>query len=746
MKKRSKQPKNKLYLLILRSFLLLTVFVVLISSTLTYLSSERMMVERLYQSDLRDLERRRDQTDTILQVGTTMVQQIFNDLNVSYLLFSTEPDIHQETASFLQLNKYRLSIPYVESIYVYNGLTGVYHVSADRYGMFNESEDDFCDPQAAEICRGWTHSRLGAPAARWAQIRTASGVKRIPLYTFSYSNVYWGGDKSIVLLNFTTDWLSQASGIAGDETGCTLILDHEGLTVSNSSAYPMAAELSREAFYQEMGRRGMDSGYFTAQVQGEKRLITYISGGESGWRYVKMTPYRLIRDEIRPVRRLVFLVDAVVLAFCLLTVFFLSRRVYVPIGRVNDKLSDLEEENRGIRRLKSQHIRRNYLTGNGDEEKARREMGTPTRDGEEVRVVLICLDHFKDRKARYTPQEISLDFYSIMNVAEEIFGTEYGAAAVGFEDEGRAALLLTRPEGGPELDPEELRPLLNRLQEAIRNILDLSLSFVISGSGQGFQSAPRLYHQAQQTVFHQIFHEDGNILLADNLAEYFAKDYTYPVKKEEMLVAAIRSGQEGQAREQVRRILEETREQSFAVLNLVTARLTLTLDNVRSAADPAGQEEAAPSDFLNIHAVERLSEIEDYFDDRIHQAVVCYDKKHRARNTELTDRVNRIIQENYADNGLCLDSIAQTVEMSSAYLGRLYKAQTMKSVADAITEVRLARAKELLAGEPDTSITEIAQLTGFTSISYFSRIFRRENGITPNEYRRREIQRQQEGK
>jgi AraC-like DNA-binding protein len=49
---------------------------------------------------------------------------------------------------------------------------------------------------------------------------------------------------------------------------------------------------------------------------------------------------------------------------------------------------------------------------------------------------------------------------------------------------------------------------------------------------------------------------------------------------------------------------------------------------------------------------------------------------------------------------------------------------------------RVNRARQLLA-ESDKSIAEIARIVGFSDSGYFSRIFHRETGVSPEEFRRR---------
>ncbi|MBQ1310903.1 MAG: helix-turn-helix transcriptional regulator, partial [Blautia sp.] len=69
------------------------------------------------------------------------------------------------------------------------------------------------------------------------------------------------------------------------------------------------------------------------------------------------------------------------------------------------------------------------------------------------------------------------------------------------------------------------------------------------------------------------------------------------------------------------------------------------------------------------------------------------------------------------------------------YVAKLYKKKTGKALKDAINDYRLTRAKTLLMTS-DRKVSEIAQEVGFDNFSYFSTLFKKSMGMTPNEFRK----------
>lgn len=79
--------------------------------------------------------------------------------------------------------------------------------------------------------------------------------------------------------------------------------------------------------------------------------------------------------------------------------------------------------------------------------------------------------------------------------------------------------------------------------------------------------------------------------------------------------------------------------------------------------------------------------------------------------------------------------VARAACVSEPHLARLFKATTGQTVLGRLTELRVARAKELLR-ESTLNVTQVAGEVGFTSFSHFAKIFREAVGVSPSDYRR----------
>lgn len=82
-----------------------------------------------------------------------------------------------------------------------------------------------------------------------------------------------------------------------------------------------------------------------------------------------------------------------------------------------------------------------------------------------------------------------------------------------------------------------------------------------------------------------------------------------------------------------------------------------------------------------------------------------------------------------------LEELAGRFYISRSWLSRIFREVTGFSVSEYANIVRVKKAQKLLT-HGDYSVTEIAELVGFESITYFERIFRRYTDLTPLGYRR----------
>ncbi len=78
--------------------------------------------------------------------------------------------------------------------------------------------------------------------------------------------------------------------------------------------------------------------------------------------------------------------------------------------------------------------------------------------------------------------------------------------------------------------------------------------------------------------------------------------------------------------------------------------------------------------------------------------------------------------------------LAEQAGLNPSYLSRLYKQATGANLSDFIDGARMRSAMEMLA-RPEFRIHEVARRVGYETAASFTRFFRKQAGVSPQEYR-----------
>jgi two-component system response regulator YesN len=92
-----------------------------------------------------------------------------------------------------------------------------------------------------------------------------------------------------------------------------------------------------------------------------------------------------------------------------------------------------------------------------------------------------------------------------------------------------------------------------------------------------------------------------------------------------------------------------------------------------------------------------------------------------------------IIEHSHQD--ISLEAIGKIVGLSPFYISKLFKEQLGINYIDFLTECRIEKAKKLMS-DPEKSLKEITYEVGYHDPNYFSKVFKKQSGVSPTEYRK----------
>lgn len=109
------------------------------------------------------------------------------------------------------------------------------------------------------------------------------------------------------------------------------------------------------------------------------------------------------------------------------------------------------------------------------------------------------------------------------------------------------------------------------------------------------------------------------------------------------------------------------------------------------------------------------------------------EKPDSMKNQALAEHIRVYLETHYMED-ISLQDAAEQLHYSDAYFCRFFKQNFDKSFIMYLSELRIEKAKELLA-DITVNIKEIGQKVGYRDSSYFTKVFKRITGVTPSEYR-----------
>ena len=117
----------------------------------------------------------------------------------------------------------------------------------------------------------------------------------------------------------------------------------------------------------------------------------------------------------------------------------------------------------------------------------------------------------------------------------------------------------------------------------------------------------------------------------------------------------------------------------------------------------------------------------------VEAAMELRDEKNQTQGKDLMKKAIKYVEENYENDSLSLNTVAEMLEVSPSYLSAAFSSEKGVTFTEYVTGRRMEKAKELLLS--GTRSGDVGMLVGYKNPQYFSFVFKKTQGMSPREFK-----------
>jgi len=549
------------------------------------------------------------------------------------------------------------------------------------------------------------------------------------------------------------------------DNGWGVIVDEDNrvlFSTTNFKSLPL--ELSYENHFNEQG-------VTYANVNGEKLVVSYTDSEIVKWRYISVIPRSIFWEKVDSIRRLTVICTILCIILGLLMAFFLAWKNYTPINKllsalsikakitpskgfneykfIQEAISNNIVENMNIREKLNQQthaLRSVFLTKlmkgkveNTDYITNALSSYNMKFESDYFAVVIFYMIDFETLFENYyqvksSDEKIALARFIIINIFEEqVAQANNGYAAE--VDEMIVCLINFRNVENGKLT---LHKAVNEAHAFISSKFRINVIAAISDIHRTYFGISEAYHEALDAIEYQIAMGNKEITSYDDLKRFGGK-YNYSIKTENRLINCIKAGDF----ENCTKLLDEIFDSSFSQSHLPKSLIKCMMFGLANTMLKAMMEISyiigeELIDGLNIAdrllKCEKVQEMKNEMNDILQQVCIYIERNKTGKGDQLVDSIVAYIEDNYHDVNLSVAMIAEKLNLTPAYLTKLYKERMGEGIFDYISKKRIEKAKIMLQ-DPNMNVKDVAEKVGYFNSNVFIRAFKKNAGVTPGRYK-----------
>lgn|GEM_PF-1540168 len=685
--------------------------------------------------------------DNLNNLTSTIALQTYYDPSIQSIAYNS-PSIYKDSDINSKLAYVRNTSLAVHSVYILNLKKGiVYYSMPYKNTSFSSSIKTFFDNDVLiKIKNIKTYGKL-KPIFRIVTEQYDLNVKvnqKMFTYIFfdsSEDTNYM--DENILVININQTWLEdQINSINSFPESSIFITNAKGQRILTATKVSEIDETLSKRISDIIIKKPELSGYFPLSYENKKYIVSFVNTIEFDWKFISVIPYNVIEGKLNKIRIFTVIAGISIFALGLLASIFISKKLYKPIMLLFSKAASHQEEKNIFLRHKKQEFLNNLLTGN-----MKRDMTFLRQTMDKLKIglnadtifqlVVFKIDKYKIYTSENSLEDQELYKLALMNIASELFSEHFKNESIDLGGDHIVMILESiQPPASSNIN-ELVKSIICSVGSYFQAYYNYSISAAYGTPDTNIMDISATYETINHSLNYRLVY--GYNCIIDSVKEISERtnDFTYNIKLEKQFTDSILLGKLEDIKCFYNEIMGHALTCSYNVINYVILRLavaiSITTEIVRNNSALATNYDFKA--FINqVNSMETLEDVKYCFYNLFENLVSKNEDTKNQKHEQLITKALEIINSSYENPGLFIEPIADKLKISSAYLGRLFKNYTCKSVSDYINDIRMKKAMELLK-DTNYSVNEISEKSGFPSNGYFYTLFKKKNGITPNQFR-----------
>jgi len=309
--------------------------------------------------------------------------------------------------------------------------------------------------------------------------------------------------------------------------------------------------------------------------------------------------------------------------------------------------------------------------------------------------------------------------------------------SVSFLSDNSSNQMITILLSKKEVDPSSLEKALNELLRYIDGNFGVRLTIGIGNGHSDLPDGLRDSFRESQNALELKFYNSNDRLVFFSKMNFTTKACYVKNTEENQLIEAMRQNDQEKSiaiiKDIIKRIVSSGYPNPF---RLKYAIIDLLIDIMKQLIPDDELDSLIKESTTSINKCRSCEDLIASVEDILDKILGFYGDKNKKINP-ITIQCQKFIEENYMYD-LSLDELANLFSFNPSYFSSFFKKAFGVNFSEYLQKFRISKAKELLRDKRN-KVYEVAELVGYRDVKYFNRVFKKEVGLSPDEYKRLEI-------